>query len=300
MDKRDQLLDYTLAHLAPHDAVRGVVAIGSVATGLARPDSDIDAVIFLDPFDLYITPAESIWRPADDTYHSIFADNAGLERDGIQLDLHRLDMALWRSPDHEWPEPRRAELADGWIVFDRTGEVEQLIRQRTAMSQHARSAILDDVLVQVSGLIPEDPAWSWDALGSVEALDRLQAAYEALAHGWFAYNGRWRPWRSRSLRGLQRLRALPTSFTSAPAEAVHARGDTFDAYERRGRVLRAMLDELLQRLQGDGAYGADPISEAFMRINDEPGRAWNMDEWNLRRRARRQGQDGGAQRERRR
>lgn len=278
--KRDQFLDYTTSQLAPHEAVRGVVAIGSVATGRARPDSDIDAVVFLDPFDLHITPAESIWRPADDTYHSIFTDDPSLNREGLQLDMHRLDLTVWRSPDHEWPEHQRAELADGWILFDRTGEVEQLIRHRTSMPHHDRISILDDVLVQVSTLIPADPARSWQTLGSIEAFDRLQAAYEALAHGLFAYNGKWRPWRSRSLKGLLQLAYLPEAFSSATADAAHSRGDSLDDYIRRRTVLKATLGDLVLRLQLDRLYGQDPISEAFIRINDEPGRAWNMDEWN--------------------
>ena len=49
--------------LAPEMAVRGVVVTGSVASGLARPDSDIDAIVFLDPFDWYVIPAESCWCP---------------------------------------------------------------------------------------------------------------------------------------------------------------------------------------------------------------------------------------------
>lgn len=73
-----------------HPAVRAVVAVGSIATGVARPDSDIDAFVFMDPLDLYLVPAESIWRPADDTFHSIMVDDESLDRDSIQLDFHRV------------------------------------------------------------------------------------------------------------------------------------------------------------------------------------------------------------------
>lgn len=90
--------------------MRGVVATGSVAIGRARPGSDIAAVVFMDPLDLYISPAEFVWREADSTYHTIFSDDAELDRVGIQLDLHRLDLTTWQSPDFSWPEPVRAEL----------------------------------------------------------------------------------------------------------------------------------------------------------------------------------------------
>ena len=58
--------------LVPEPAVQAVIGIGSIASGLARPDSDIDTIIFLDPFDWYILPAEFKWRPADGSFHSIF------------------------------------------------------------------------------------------------------------------------------------------------------------------------------------------------------------------------------------
>jgi hypothetical protein len=30
----------------------------------------------------------------------------------------------------------------------------------------------------------------------------------------------------------------------------------------------------------ESIYGDDPVSEAFIRSNEEPGRAWNMEDWN--------------------
>lgn len=77
------------------------MAVGGVAVGRARPGSGIDAVEFMELLDLYLCPAEFVWRPGDNTYHSIFAGDPTLERDGIQLDLHRLDLAVWRDQDHE-------------------------------------------------------------------------------------------------------------------------------------------------------------------------------------------------------
>ena len=73
-EKRQQLLNFIEQVLAPEEAVKGVVGIGSIASGHMHPDSDIDAVIFLDPFDLFIVPAESWWNPTDGSYHSIFEE----------------------------------------------------------------------------------------------------------------------------------------------------------------------------------------------------------------------------------
>jgi predicted nucleotidyltransferase len=278
--KRDQLAEYTRDQLAPHASVQAVVAIGSVATGQARPGSDIDAVVFMDPLDLYVAPAESIWLPRDNSYHSIFADDPMLEADGIQLDLHRRDLTIWRSDDFVWPEHSRAELAEGVVMFDRTENIELLIRDRAGMSDTDQLRVLDVVLVDVDAILPADPEVTWATLGAADAFDRLQAAWEGLARGVLACNRRWRPWRSRSLRGLLQLTYLPKVLRSSPLTAVQSRDDSFEGYAERARALRNIFDDLVARLVHDETYGTDPVSEAFIRLHDEPGRAWNMDDWN--------------------
>jgi hypothetical protein len=70
--KRKDLLMYIEREVITDPSVQGVVVIGSVATGTARADSDIDAVVFLEPFDLYAVPAECKWCPDDGTFHGIF------------------------------------------------------------------------------------------------------------------------------------------------------------------------------------------------------------------------------------
>jgi len=91
--KRQQLLSFIEKELAPHAAVRAVVAVGSIATGQARPDSDVDAYLFMEPLDLYIVPAESVWRERDNTFHSMFGDVGSDVDEGLQLDFHRVDLA---------------------------------------------------------------------------------------------------------------------------------------------------------------------------------------------------------------
>ena len=280
--KRQQLLHYTRTHLVPHRSVSAVVAVGSVAARLARADSDIDAIIFMDPLDLHVAPAEAIWRPTDDTYHSIFSPDPDLG-DAIQLDFTRLDLATWRKPEHHWPEHTRAALADGWVAFDRTGEISPLLAERTAMSEQQRRQILDEVLVAAAGLLRQDPVIAWTVLGPAEAFDRLQTAYEELVRGVFAYNRTWRPWRGRALRSLTRLTYLPPAIADDLEGAVRTAGDDSTAYDARSRLLGLALDQLIDQLHHDD-YGPDAVSEAFRRLHDEPGRAWNIAEWSSNRR----------------
>lgn len=189
VQKRQDLLAFIERELAPEPAVQAVIGIGSVASGLARSDSDIDAIVFLDPFYWYIVPAEFIWRPSDRSYHSIFSKEAGIE-EGIQFDLARFSLSEWSDTSYEWPEERRADLQEGWVAYDRNGQVAELIATRTEYPDARRQARLDEAI-------------NW-------------------------------------------------------------------------------LDHHLADGTPEREYGTDPVSEAFIRSHDEPGRAWNMEEWSRR------------------
>ena len=277
--KRDDLKQFIDVVLAHEPAVQGVVGIGSIANGLARPDSDIDAVVFFDPLDLYIAPAEAIWRPSDDSFHSIFSDT-----EGIQLDLARSDLARWSDPAFEWPEGRRAELADGWLAYDRDGRVAALIAERTAYTDSNRMARLDDAIVWLDEHLGGDgPQRRWDSLEPLIAHDRLQAAYGYLVEALFAANRRWRPWRNREMPALLALPWLPENFAQRLVDAANAPSFDHTGYMQRAEALRSLFDDLCRHLIAEGDYGGehgdDIVGEAFIRSHEEPGRAWNMDEW---------------------
>lgn len=61
---------------------------------------------------------------------------------------------------------------------------------------------------------------------------------------------------------------------------ITAGGYDFDNDARRAAALRSALVELIDRLLEDRTYREDPDNEGFLRLYDEPGRAWNMAEWN--------------------
>ncbi|MCA9955893.1 MAG: nucleotidyltransferase domain-containing protein, partial [Anaerolineales bacterium] len=104
-EKRAQFLAFMERVLLPETAVQAVIGIGSIATGRMRPDSDIDIILFLDPYDLYIVPAEAYWLAADDSFHSIFSEDETIQR-GLQLDFMRYNWQQWCDPNFAWPEER--------------------------------------------------------------------------------------------------------------------------------------------------------------------------------------------------
>ena len=65
-------MSFVQQHVAAESAIQGVVVVGSVAAGIALPDSDIDAVVFLQPLDLYAVPAEFKWQTEENTFHGIY------------------------------------------------------------------------------------------------------------------------------------------------------------------------------------------------------------------------------------
>jgi predicted nucleotidyltransferase len=280
IQKRQALLNFIELELAPEPAVQAVIGVGSIASGLARVDSDIDAIVFLDPFDAYIIPAEFVWRPADRTFHSIFIHEPDLENK-LQFDFHRFDLTQWMDPSFEWPEAVCSELSMGWLAFDRTGSAADLIAKRTAYTDAIRISRLDEAITELDQHLSYDgPQVTWDSLGPLIAHDRLQAAYEYLVQALFAYNRRWRHWRDREMSALLALPWLPEDFPNRVPMALSIGSQDYAGYMNRVEVLRSLFQDLTNRLITDGLYGDDFISEAFIRSHDEPGRAWNMDAWN--------------------
>jgi hypothetical protein len=119
----------------------------------------------------------------------------------------------------------------------------------------------------------------WETLGPIIAHDRLNAAYDELVQALFAYNRRWRPWRSRETSSLLQLPWLPEQFTDQVLIALNAPSLDHEGFMSRVTVLTGFFEELIARLIADGLYGQDAISEAFIRQHNEPGRSWNIKEW---------------------
>ena len=244
LQKRQELLSFIELELLPEPAVQAVIGIGSIANGLARPDSDIDAIVFLDPLDPYITPAEFVWCPSDRSFHSIFSDAPGLEG-GIQFDLQRFDFVQWANPAFAWPEGRCAELQAGWLAFDRSGQAADLIAARTTYTPAMRTSRLDEAITYLDQhLAGEKPRVRWDSLGSLVAHDRLQAAYGYLVQALFAYNLRWRPWRNREMSFLLALPWLPDDFANRVPGALSISAEGYAGYLKRVEVLRSLFQDL--------------------------------------------------------
>jgi Nucleotidyltransferase domain len=281
--KRIELSRFIQQEIIKELSVQGVVVIGSVAKGIARADSDIDAVVFLEPFDLYAIPAEFKWRSDDGTFHGIFSE----VENSIQLDFKRLDLQEWSKSTHVWPESICAELSEGWLAFDRNSHIQKLVAERTYFNDEIRQERLDDAIVHIDWLLRDSTVeQTWEIFGATIAHYRLHPAYDYLTQALFAYNRRWRTLRSRELSDLLKLPWLPEKFNEQLIFATNALSVTKDDYHQRVTILQHFFNELRTKCQQDGLYSGDALSEAFIRLHDEPGRNWNMEEWNNKHRER--------------
>jgi hypothetical protein len=120
---------------------------------------------------------------------------------------------------------------------------------------------------------------TWATLGPIIAHDRLNAAYDELVRALFAYNRRWRPWRSREMSSLLRLPWLPGQFREQVLTALTAPGRDEAGFMARVAVLNQFFEALMAQVTADGLYGQDVIGEAFIRQHNEPGRDWNIEAW---------------------
>jgi hypothetical protein len=225
----------------PEECIQAVMAIGSVAAGRAGPESDIDAIIFMDPLDLYAVPAESVWSPDDGSFHGIFSPEA---RHPIPCSsIFCGSLGLWQATGFEWPEPRLAELASGKVVFDRHGAVGELIQKRSHYAEKTQRQKLDEAVTWLDQLLAGDTcAETWSRYGPAIALDRLNSAYDWLVQALFALNRRWRPWRNREMSTLIELAWLPADFHEQALVAAAGSGHDRTGYEDRVHALDALLN----------------------------------------------------------
>jgi hypothetical protein len=91
-----------------------------------------------------------------------------------------------------------------------------------------------------------------------------------------------------------RLPWLPDNFAERALVAANSPNLEFAGYEARIEAMHSLFDDLLQQVVANGDYTHVPIDQAFIRQSEEPGRAWNMEEWNKFRTIRQMSREGEA------
>jgi hypothetical protein len=76
------------------------------------------------------------------------------------------------------------------------------------------------------------------------------------------------------------LRWLPGEFEAQLLKLTNALIENKQGYLARAKSLKYCYEEVVAVCQQDGIYGKNAVDEAFIRLHDEPGRDWNMGDWN--------------------
>jgi hypothetical protein len=249
--------------------------VGSIAHGEARSDSDVDCVLVFDRMDEAIVPAEFVWVPATDAYHTIFEVEAS-DVGGIQIDAKRIALDdVWRQ---EWPEGFKHELAHALVLYDRDQSIATILTQRLAYPEPLRVSRIRDHVGQAAYYLEEWRLLGWMDRGGIEsAHDHLTAAFEEIVQLLHAYNRKWLPWRYRWLVSARRLSWLPDDFAQRSAAIAGQVAATRESLLERRREISVMLDDILDRLRSEGLL-AD-ADAAFIAAHPGLGYAHNFAAW---------------------
>lgn len=116
--KHKTLLTKLKRHLENDPKYLGLIIIGSLATGTARPDSDVDLCVIA-------TDEEFATVSARKDYY--FGNTGAFEDDEIEIDGKIISMQFLRDAAEKGNEPTRESFRDAIVLFDHTGEMQKLV-----------------------------------------------------------------------------------------------------------------------------------------------------------------------------
>lgn len=271
----DLMRQFVQRKLEPWPEFVAALIVGSIAHKEARPDSDVDCILVFDPLDEAIVPAEFVWIPATDSYHTIFEVEAS-DAGGIQIDVMRVALDDFRH--QEWPESFKYELAHALVLVDRHQSVARIVEKRVAYPESLRLARIQEHAGWASYFMEEWRLLSWLERGGIaSAHDQLTAALEEVIKLLHAYNREWLPWRYRWMISAQRLPWQPDEFSQKALEITSQMEPTRNGILQRRAAIGALLNNTMARLQTAGLL-ADS-EEAFIAAHPGLGYAHNFEAW---------------------
>ena len=110
--------------------VLGVIVVGSVARGDERSDSDVD---------LYLVLTDDAYDAAAAIGQVAYVTGLGVSYPGGYLDVKLASPHYLRAAVDEGDDPTRASFDRGRVIFDRTGELGELVDRMADLSEQAWS-----------------------------------------------------------------------------------------------------------------------------------------------------------------
>ena len=251
------------------------LVVGSVATGEARSDSDVDCILIFDKFNEGIVPAEFVWNPSTDTFHTIF-DVEATDVGGVQVDANRVELSNFLN--QEWSDDLKHDLAHALMIYDRHQTVSQAIEEKLSYSDTLRISRIQNHLGWASYHLEEWRLQGWVERGGIEsAHDQITAALEQIIQLLHAYNREWLPSRYRWLVSTSRLKWLPTKCLENLRDAICQVSPDKESLLKRRSVLISVLNSIRKKLEEDDLLSS-PL-DAFVADHPGLGYAHNFDSW---------------------
>jgi hypothetical protein len=124
-----RFVDETGERFQRESSIEALILGGSVAHGLARPDSDLDVM-------LVVSDEEFVRRT--ETHEMTFSDMSAGGYDGGYLDAKYVSRRFIAEVAHRGSEPARWAFADSIVVFSRADGLEELVRRASAYPEEQR------------------------------------------------------------------------------------------------------------------------------------------------------------------
>lgn len=138
-----QTIDTLTAHITADPDFTALIIGGSVAKGLARPDSDIDFLVVA-------TDEVYAKRAADNAFQYFSTDFCDYE--GGYVDGKVVDMAFLHEVAERGSEPTRAAFEDAFITYSTIDELPDLMTQITTYPEDERERKIQSFYAQLQAL----------------------------------------------------------------------------------------------------------------------------------------------------
>lgn len=254
---RPVLVDY-LQHFVDYPEVEGVVILGGAAATRERRFldrfSDLDASIFIsldlppDARDLSIREFLDHYQTLLPTWLPPFEVHIPCARHPereVEINIHQQIIELEKDPFNLWSEPRREAYAEtSEILFDRSGRVGELIREKIAWDDDRARRKLLEVLGQArwSGVV--NPPRQIERGFPHNGHDLLNEALDLIVHAVYLVNRKYRPHRKWRLQRAFHLPLAPANFRSRLLEAMLIPEMTAQGIRSRVELVHALLDDV--------------------------------------------------------
>lgn len=247
---RERVKEFT-ERLMKYPEVEGIVYLG----GLANTDykdfidelSDIDLGIFIngerDELPRWLQPF-SFYIPV--------ADGTGKENI-MEVNLHQ--QVLSEEKEADWSDTKREAYAyASEVVFDRNGEIESLIKEKTKLTSQHRKEFLAHLLSRINWNVKINPIKAIERGFVFNVEELLNQGMENMLDLIFVYNNKYPPHQKWKLAMIEYLQYCPENIKAKIAECMKIEDISAKDIMRRREAILEIVAEIEQKLSQEGIF----------------------------------------------